>query len=75
MLPFNRITSYSIRLHDVTSSFILSLFLHNLVRLWRDRADWDKLIVTMLSSPISTLDVDLLEQELTKVRLPLHDTV
>ena len=45
----------------------LQLQFHSSVRLWRDRADWDKLIVTMLSSPMITLDVDLLEQELTKV--------
>lgn len=58
-------TSYH-HIHYFTSS-ATTLPYFSLVRLWRDRADWDKLILKMLSCLMNDLDVELLEQELAKV--------
>ena len=36
------------------------------LRLWRDKAEWTKLRTSMLSTDISTIDVGMMEKELTK---------
>ena len=50
----------------VSISLTFSLCFLSSVRLWNDKADWAKLRQKILDSPMSELDVVMLERELTK---------
>ena len=51
---------------SVSISLTFSFCFLSSVRLWNDKADWAKLRQKILDSPMSELDVVMLERELTK---------